>query len=723
MVNSSDNLRRVRVGIDVGGTFTHAVAVDADTLKLLATIKVPTTHDAAEGVARGTVESIHAMLAEGGIAPEEIILIAHSTTQATNALLEGDVATVGIVGMGHGLAARRSERETRCAGIDLAPGRTLKTHHVFLRTDNGLQRDDVRKAIESLRGAGAQVIVASALFSVDDPTHEDLVVEVCKEIGILATDCHSLSKLHGLRVRTRTAVINASMMPKMLETADMTERSVREAGIRAPLMIMRSDGGIMDIAEMRRRPILTMLSGPAAGIAAALMSAKISDGIFLEVGGTSTDIAAIRNGRALVRSGTVGGHRLHVRTLDSRTLGVAGGSIPRIANGKVLDVGPRSAHIAGLGYASFTPSTEATPIGIERVSPRAGDPPDHVKVMIGDRAATVTPTCAANALGHVGEEDNSRGDQETIRRALKALGKELLGGASAEETARALLDRASAKVTRVIERLIRDYEMDRDQLTLTGGGGGAAAIVPHTAQQMGLPFVIAEHSPVLSAIGAALALVRDSIERTVVDPTEADILAIRREAEDAVVKMGAQPASVEVQVEVDTQRSILRAVATGTTEMRTRDLSDRWVSDADLERRVRDSVRGEVEGVEALSDVGDLRVFGARAERRLLFGLRRRRTRPLRVIDREGILRLQIADGDAVVSAKSRCAGDLRDFLEEHTDYGDGGRALPPLFVCFRGRILDFTGLTAAEQVHGLLGVETESLEPAEPVVGLISRH
>jgi hypothetical protein len=306
---------------------------------------------------------------------------------------------------------------------------------------------------------------------------------------------------------------------------------------------------------------------------------------------------------------------------------------------------------------------------------------------------------------------------------LKALGKELLGGASAEETARALLDRASAKVTRVIERLIRDYEMDRDQLTLTGGGGGAAAIVPHTAQQMGLPFVIAEHSPVLSAIGAALALVRDSIERTVVDPTEADILAIRREAEDAVVKMGAQPASVEVQVEVDTQRSILRAVATGTTEMRTRDLSDRWVSDADLERRVRDSVRGEVEGVEALSDVGDLRVFGARAERRLLFGLRRRRTRPLRVIDREGILRLQIADGDAVVSAKSRCAGDLRDFLEEHTDYGDGGRALPPLFVCFRGRILDFTGLTAAEQVHGLLGVETESLEPAEPVVGLISRH
>lgn len=92
--------RQVRIGIDVGGTFTDAVVVDNETYEIVAKVKVPTTHHAKQGVAQGIVDAIRKVLDEGAIAPEDVVFIAHGTTQATNALLEGDVARVGIVGMG-----------------------------------------------------------------------------------------------------------------------------------------------------------------------------------------------------------------------------------------------------------------------------------------------------------------------------------------------------------------------------------------------------------------------------------------------------------------------------------------------------------------------------------------------------------------------------------------------------------------------------------------------
>ena len=115
-----------------------------------------------------------------------------------------------------------------------------------------------------------------------------------------------MSAMYGLRARTRTAALNAAILPKMVRTAQMTRDAVERAAIAAPLMIMRSDGGVMDVREVVTRPILTMLSGPAAGVAGALLYENVTDGIFLEVGGTS--VGLLRDSRR-TSADALGAHR------------------------------------------------------------------------------------------------------------------------------------------------------------------------------------------------------------------------------------------------------------------------------------------------------------------------------------------------------------------------------------------------------------------------------
>src|SRR5690606_25925342 len=132
------------------------------------------------------------------------------------------------------------------------------------------------------------------------------------------------------------------------------------------------------LAEMRHRPLLTILSGPAAGVAGALMGERISEGVFLETGGTSTDISVIRRGNVQIRHVDMGGRETYLSALDVRTVGVGGGSVVRLGGGDgagaavLADVGPRSAHIAGLPYACFADPAELGGARLVRVAPLDG---------------------------------------------------------------------------------------------------------------------------------------------------------------------------------------------------------------------------------------------------------------------------------------------------------------------------------------------------------------
>lgn len=708
---------RIRIGIDVGGTFTDVVAVDARTFRLLDQLKVPTTHDAADGVARGIIDALTGMLARLAVHPGDVVFIAHSTTQATNALLEGDVASVGIVGVGAGLEGWKARMDTRLPPVPLAPGRSLTAAHRFTSSSG------IADAVAALQAEGVEVIVASEAFGVDDPTVERAIVDEARRRGLMATAGHEVSTLYGLRTRTRTAALNAAILPRMVSTATLTASCVERAGITAPLMIMRSDGGVMSVDEVHRRPILTMLSGPAAGIAGALMHERVSDGIFIEVGGTSADISVIRDGQPQMRPARVGGHRTFLTTLDVRTLAIAGGSMVRASGGRLVDVGPRSAHIAGLAYACFSrPGVIDAHATLVAVQPKAGDPRDYVAIAAADGTRyAITPTCAANALGVVPESAFARADGEAARAALAVLGRALRCDAAG--AARQVLDVSAQKVQRQVDQLIDEYQLERTTVELVGGGGGAAALVPHIGTLMGLPWRLAAQAEVISPIGVALAMVRDTVERNIVNPTPADILRVRQEAIDAAVRAGALAETVDVQVQIDAQRNLVRATAMGTAELRRRDLQEAVIAPEARRLAAARSLRVEAHDVRACGATSHLDVFEAAIAEPRVFGWLSRAVRHVRVVDHGGVVRLQRRDAMVREGTAGHAETAMRALLSSLTAYGDAGRELPDVYLLVGARIISLAGLSDEGQVLGLAATELKGRPDHEPIVLVATRR
>ncbi|WP_419997980.1 hydantoinase/oxoprolinase family protein [Streptomyces boninensis] len=701
---------RIRVGIDVGGTFTDAVAVDSATLEIVGQVKVPTSHHHEDGVAHGIVEALDRLLKETGRAAEDVAFLAHGTTQATNALLEGDVAPVGLLGIGTGPGAVPTRKLAGLANLELTPGKRLPLHYAHIAEPDNAPA--VRSAVEQVRAQGAEVLVASEPFSVDAPEGEEAVLATAEDFGLPMTAAHQITSLYGLRKRTRTAVVNAAILPKMLATADLVDSSIASAGVTSPLMVMRCDGGVMSLDEMRRRPLLTVLSGPAAGVAGALMQERVSEGVFLETGGTSTDISVIRRGKVAVRHATILGKSSYLSALDVRTVGVGGGSMVRIDGGKVIAAGPRSAHIAGLPYACFAPAADLADAKLASVSPLAGDPQDYAVIDAAGGRYAVTMTCAANALGRVPEGDFAACDPESARLALEPLAAAL--GTDVAGAATQVLDAGVREVRKTVDAMIRDYRLDEDAAVLVGGGGGAASVTPHLAVVSGLTGRIAANAEVISPIGVALALVREQIERIIPGATQEQILGVRNDAEAAVVEQGAAPGAVEVEVTVDPQTNTVRAIATGATELRTQDRAHR-TDDAERLTAAAASLKSPESSVSVLASTPAHTVYGAERRRRF-----RKPQHPVRVLDADGVVRLHASDARVETTTVGAAPELLSELVRQSTSYGDGGVRAPALRLLLGSRIADLSGVLEAEPLLALARSELRSRAADEPVVAVV---
>lgn len=699
----------IRVGIDVGGTFTKAVAFDTSNRSIVGKVSVPTTHGSEEGVSTGIIMALTSLMNKCKLQHYQIELIAHSTTQAVNALLEGDTAKVGIIGMGVGIEKSNVTRRTNIRDIKLASHKYLKSCYRFLDTSKYLDEKEVISAISQLKQEGAEVLVVSEAYGVDDPSNELFVMKIS---DIPSTAGHELTGIYGLEIRTLTATINASILPKAINTARFVESAVRNENITAPLMLMKGDGGVTDMQTFRSKPILSVLSGPAASVAGALLHLSVLDGIFIEVGGTSTNICVIKDGKPEVNYVTIMEYPTCIRSLDVRVAGVAGGSLIRWSGRKITDVGPRSAHIANLPYSCFADPEELEDGQIITFRPKDGDPMDYVAIETsGSNRYAITNTCAANALGLVPDGDYARGNQKSANIALSILASRV--GLKMRDAAELILEISAKKIIRMTEPLIKEYNLKSDNISLIGGGGGASVLIPFLALKLQLPFHIAENAEVISSIGVAAAMIREERERTINNPSSDDVDSLIDEVKQLALNKGVSPQSLVIQSEFISERSVLRVTATGNVALDVSPSNAKLINEEQA-RLLACELFGINQGIEKIYDMKNYHVFACEINKKKLFLKSKRR--PALVLDNHGHVKLSIDNASILNGSPEDVANKIEHLLAQSQQSSNSSNLAPQVHVLDGTKIMDFSSLTSREHVSKAIRDELQKSTSKEIV-------
>ena len=334
----------ILLGLDTGGTYTDAVLFDpAPGLKggVLASAKALTTkHDLSIGL-KGAMERVLAHM-PGGMAPADIALVSISTTLATNAIVESHGAPICLILIGYDAKALERANLKQALGSD--PVVFIEGGHKPSGDEQaGLDLAAARKAILQYSSKVAAFAV-SGYFSVRNPAHELALRDLIRELTDRPVSCgHELtSKLDAPR-RALTCALNARLIPQLQQLIRAVAGLMAEQGIGAPLMVVKGDGSLMDQSVALACPVETILSGPAASLVGARHLSGEETVIVSDMGGTTTDIAMLKNGRPVLNQegATVGGWKTMVEAVAVHTYGIGGDSEVRIDEHHGFMVGPR----------------------------------------------------------------------------------------------------------------------------------------------------------------------------------------------------------------------------------------------------------------------------------------------------------------------------------------------------------------------------------------------
>jgi len=489
------------MGVDIGGTFTDIVILGEGGLRLY---KFPSTPD---DPARGVFAALAELIARGEIRPESVTRIAHGSTVATNAVLEGKLGKTALVTTAGFRDVLEIGRQNRPSLYNLFFERVQPIVPRDLRFEvpervdaqgnvvRALDRAAVAQLLPELRARGVEAVAVCFLFSFLNLTHEREAGAILAGLGVpLTLSCDLLPEFREYE-RTSTTVVNAALRPVVGSYLAAVEGGSAGLGLPASWQVMQSSGTIAHAATAQKEPARILLSGPAGGVEGARqigLRSGFSDLITLDMGGTSCDVALVQGGTvARTVGGAVGGHPVALPMVDIHTIGAGGGSLARLDPGGALAVGPESAG-ADPGPACYG---------------RGGEEP--------------TVTDAHLVLGHLLPEFPLGGlpalDLDAARTAVRRIADPL--GLTVEEAALGILDVADAAMERAIRVISVERGHDpRGFALLAFGGAGPLHAVP-LARRLSIPKVLVPPTAgVLSALGLLLAEVGHETSQGIVRP-------------------------------------------------------------------------------------------------------------------------------------------------------------------------------------------------------------
>jgi len=379
-----------RLGIDVGGTFTDLLLFDENSgaMRLLKTPSTPA--DQSVGILNG----IQQLVEETGISASSVAALLHGTTVSTNIVLEAKGAKVGLIvteNFEQVLHLARSQTPGPLAGwiimqkpdpladLELTRGvreRTNAHGDMVVPLDEGSARRAVRELIE----LGAESITVSLMHSYANPQHEQRIKALVEEIDAGMPVSLSSEILPEFREyeRALVTVMNAYVRPSIRRYLSGFEEKLHQVQFQPSVNIVRSDGGLMSVERASQSPVHTMLSGPAGGVSGAAFMAALAgypEALGFDMGGTSTDVSLIQEGKPTIsRQTTVGYYPIKVPSVDVHSVGAGGGSIAHVPMTGALRVGPESAGAvpgpACYGKGGDRPTVTDANVVLGRLPPR-----------------------------------------------------------------------------------------------------------------------------------------------------------------------------------------------------------------------------------------------------------------------------------------------------------------------------------------------------------------